>query len=425
MNKYQQFIFKNYSFSKSDKTLTLTYAYDDKLEFTERFKFDFDFSQSVNEGLLDAACQTLFFIAGVSYYKMYLAPEIAVKKGQLDQFSADFFSKTYQRGLGEFFYVNKLSPTTEIVFPVNSNAIPAPSGLPLQGKLIALGGGKDSLVSVELLRQLPGVATWSLGHKNQLTPLVNKIGLQHLWIERQLDTSIGEHNQHGAYNGHIPISAIFAAVGTVAAVLSGKQDVVLSNESSASDPNLQYQGVSINHQYSKSLEFEEDYQSYLTHRLGANVRYYSLLRPLTELNIAQIFSKHFTKYKDVFSSCNRAFTQKSTTLFWCGECAKCAFAYLVLSPFIAENELVRLWGKNLLLDPLLEPTYRQLLGIEGDKPLDCVGEIKESRAAMLLAQERYPQLKKYLFDIPPDYDWQKLSRHSMPPEAYQLLISAL
>lgn len=425
MSKYKEFIFKNYDFNASDKSLTLTYSYDNELEFTERFIFDFDFSQSVDEGLLDVACQTLFFMAGVSYYKMYLAPNIVVDKGHLDQPSADFFGKTYQRGLGEFFYKNSLSPVTEIIFPVNSTDITAPSGLSSQGKLVAVGGGKDSLVSIEVLRQLPEVTTWSLGHKSQLTPLIERIGLPHLWVERQLDPSISEHNVSGAYNGHIPISAIFAAAGTVVAVLSGRQDVVLSNESSASDPTLEYQGVSINHQYSKSLEFEEDYQSYLAHRLGASVRYYSLLRPLTELHIAQVFSIYFDKYKDVFCSCNRAFTQKSTELFWCGECAKCAFAFLILTPFIAKDELERLWGKNLLLEPTLESTYRQLLGIEGDKPLDCIGEVKESRAAMLLAQEIYPELKKYSFEVPSDYDWKKLSRHAMPPEAYKLLQSVI
>lgn len=423
MRTYSRFIFKNYDFNVSDKMLTLTYSYDNELDFTERFVFDFDFSQSLNEDLLDVACQTLFFMAGVSYYKMYLAPNIVVDKGRLDQPSAAFFGTTYQRGLGEFFYRNHLSPATKIVFPVNSKETPPPAGPPLQGKLVAVGGGKDSIVSIEVLRQLPDVTTWSLGHRNQLTPLIERIGLPHLWIERRLDPSISEHNVNGAYNGHIPISAIFAAVGTVVAVLSGKQDVVLSNESSASDPTLEYQGVSINHQYSKSLEFAENYQSYLAHRLGASIRYYSLLHPITELHIAQIFSTYFDKYKDVFSSCNRAFTQKSTDLFWCGECAKCAFAYLILSPFVAENKLVHLWGKNLLLAPSLASTYRQLLGIEGTKPLDCVGEVRESRAAMLLAQERYAELKKYVFDVPEDYDWKKVSRHAMPTEAYELLRS--
>jgi hypothetical protein len=213
-------------------------------------------------------------------------------------------------------------------------------------------------------------------------------------------------------------------VGTVVSILSNNRDNIVSNESTASEPNLIYQGQPINHQYSKSLEFEQDFQAILKHRLGDSVRYYSFLRPYTELRIAEFFAHNgFEKYKDVFSSCNRAFVHTSHELSWCGECPKCAFVFLALTPFIDRVKLEALWnGKNLLLDPSLEPTYRQLLGIEGDKPLDCVGEIKESRAAMRLAQQLYPELSKYEFDLPEDYDYRQTSPHSMPPEVAELAL---
>ncbi len=401
--------------------LSLTYGYDDSLTFVEQYRFDFPFADNIDDGLLDVAFQTLFFMAGVSYYKMYLAPRIVVSNGELDVSSANFFSKTYQRGLGELFYKNNLSPTTNITFPVTDKSPSTPPTYITDGKLIAIGGGKDSLVSVEVLREQNDVAVWSLGHRAQLAPLMEIINLPSLWVDRRLDPAIATHNKEGAYNGHIPISAIFAAVGAVVAVLSGNRDVVVSNESSASDPTLEYQGVQINHQYSKSLEFEEDFQQYLAHRLGENVHYYSLLRPFTELRIAEIYSHYFDKYNNVFSSCNRAFTQNSNTLFWCGHCAKCAFTFLILTPFVSRSKLETLWGKNLLLEPDLETTYRQLLGIEGDKPLDCVGEIKESRAAMRIAQKEYPELDKYEFDLPEDYDYRRVSKNVMPPEIYKVL----
>jgi len=250
--------------------------------------------------------------------------------------------------------------------------------------------------------------------------------LPHYWVEREWDRSLLEHNAKGALNGHVPISAIFACAGFVTAVLTGKQDIVVSNEGSADEPSLEYEGVEINHQYSKSSEFEKDFQKYLQHVVGKGIRYYSYLRPLTEVRIAELFSKDgFEKYKDVFSSCNRAYTHQSDKMFWCGECAKCAFVFLALTPFLPRADIEKLWGKNLLLDPKLKHTYKNLLGISGDKPLDCVGEVKESRSAMRLAQKIYPELNKYKFEIPPTYDYKTLSTHSMPEPVYEHLLSKI
>jgi hypothetical protein len=427
MNRYQTFIFKSYQFDEPSKTLRLYYSYDEQLSFSETFKFSFDFANYSPE-VLDRAIQSLFFMAGVSYYKAYLPQEIKLESGQLDKLEADFFSKTYQKGLAELFYVNDLDPEMPVLFPVNSekNEPVLSSG---EGFLIGIGGGKDSLVSTELLRNLPNVSTWSVGHDpNILKPLADLIGLTHYDVERKIDPKLYDLNkQDNVYNGHIPLSAILACLGTVVAVLSGRRDVVVSNESSANEPNLTYQGVKINHQYSKSLEFEQDFQAYLSHNFGESIRYYSFLRPLTELRIAEIFSKNgFEKYKAVFSSCNKAFRHTSTHIFWCGECPKCAFAFLAFTPFIDRAKLEALWrGKNLLLDLSLEPTYRQLLGIEGNKPLDCVGEIKEARSAMELAKNIYPDLEKYQYEIPENYDYKQISPHSMPPDIYSILQKAI
>lgn len=424
MSKYRQFIFSNYSFDFSTKTLSLHYSIDDELHFTETFVFDYDLSNNLNQQLLDVACQTVFFMAGVSYYKTYLPPEITVLQGELDAQSAAFFSKTYQKGLGEFFYVNKLDPKTQVQLPVTTPVITVPqTDTSFEGKLIAIGGGKDSLTSLELLKDEPTITTWAVSHRSQLAPQVERTGRPHIWVERHWDSQLTELNKRGAYNGHVPISALFAALGTVIAVLTGSKDIVVSNESSASEPTLMYEGVAVNHQYSKSLEFEQDFQSYLLHRFAGSIRYYSLLRQFSELRIAELFSAEaFEKYKDVFSSCNRAYRQGEDHMWWCGECPKCAFVFLILTPFVSRHELEAIWGgKNLLLDEGLEKVYSQLLGVEGDKPLECVGEIKESRAAMRLAQKLYPELGKYAFDLPADYDFRALAPHSIPEDVLPAL----
>jgi hypothetical protein len=427
MSKYGTFVFEDYQFDPATRLLELHYGMDDALHFTEKYKFDFDYVD-YDEAALDRALQALFFLAGVSYYKMYIPPEIVIKRGELDGGMAGFFSKTYQRGLGEFWYVNQLDPHTPVTFPSNADNVEPLTAAKNEGLLVAIGGGKDSLVSIEILRDKEALTTWSLNHRPQLTPLVERIGLPHAWVEREWDPQIMELNKQDAMNGHVPISGIFACVGTIVAILAGKRDVVMSNEQSANEPTLLYQGVPINHQYSKSEEFERDYQRYLKHVFGDSLRYYSFLRPLSEVRIGELFAKFgFEKYKDVFSSCNRAFVHGSDHMSWCGECSKCAFVFMALTPFVPREKLEALWGgKNLLLDPALEATYRKLLGIEGDKPLDCVGDIKESRAAMRLASLQYPELKdKYHFDIPEGYDFRKPATHEMPQELFTTLKDAL
>lgn len=425
MSKYQKFIFKSYTFDTDSKILTFTYAYDDALTFTETFRFDFEHA-SYDESALDRACQLLFFMAGVSYYKAYLAPTIQVDSGTIDKNLAIFLSKTYHKGLGEFFYVNGMDPQTPIIFPVTTNKTLNKLSVKGSGKLIGLGGGKDSLVTVELLRFYPDISTWSLGHKEQLQPLVDRIALPHYWIEREWDKQLIQINDTDGYNGHVPISAILACVGTVTSILSGKQDVIVSNEHSANEETLEYRGSSINHQYSKSSEFEQDYQKILEQQFGESIRYYSLLRPFSELRICEMFAKNFDKYADVFSSCNRAFTHTSDTIFWCGQCPKCAFVFLALTPFVAREKLEKLFEGNVLSDKSMAPTYHQLLGTSGDKPLECVGEIKESRSAMRLAQSIYPELnQEFTFEIPDDYDWRTLASNEIPADIYDILQSSL
>ena len=387
------------------------------MDMTETYYFDFNFADYDDVSLIGLL--NIFFIAGVSYFKAYIPPRIEISRGSLTRDEAEFFSKTYERGLGEFWYVNQLDPKTKIDFKVNSPHKNPLSGGPHEGMLVGIGGGKDSLVVVEALKaEGQDFMTWSLGHRQQLEPLIKTLGTNHAYVDRAIDHKLMELNDLGVYNGHVPISAIIAAVGTVVAILSGRKDVVVANEQSANEPTLRYKAVEINHQYSKSQEFERDYQKLLKNGFGDSLRYYSLLRPLSELYIGEIFAdKDFNKYKSVFSSCNKAYTLHSDHLSWCGECPKCAFIFLILTPFVERHKLEALWkGKNLLLNPDLKEMYKKLLGIEGDKPLDCVGEIKESRSAMKLAFKIYPELKRNISLICLRITIIKLSKLLMPAD---------
>ena len=76
--------------------------------------------------------------------------------------------------------------------------------------------------------------------------------------------------------------------------------MVVSNESSADEPTLHYNRVAINHQYSKSSAHEKAYQAHLARIFGDSLRYYSFLRPLSEVHIAEIFAAEgFEKYNEL------------------------------------------------------------------------------------------------------------------------------
>ncbi len=116
-------------------------------------------------------------------------------------------------------------------------------------------------------------------------------------------------NAEGYYDGHVPITGMIHFVALVLAALDGYRLVAFSNESSADEGNLQWSGITVNHQYSKSREFELDFREYIARSIGSGVEIFSMLSGLHEIAIAKIFSK-FPQYHRAFSSCNSNFSMK-------------------------------------------------------------------------------------------------------------------
>lgn len=418
---YKEFIFEAYHFDEPSKTLTLSYSLDGKVRFDEQFIFDFPIQMLANRAVLDRAFFGLFVMAGISYFKTYLPTTIRLATGRLCPEQQAFFTKSYTNGLAQFFVENNLDPHGAINFPSTSEpCVHTHEPLAQRGNLVSLGGGKDSLVSIDILEAAgEEFATWSLGSYRFFDQLTATIGREHFAIKRLMAPNLRELSTQGAYNGHIPISALWGFIGLVAALLTGRNQVIVSNESSANEASLEYKGLQVNHQYSKTLEFEQDFQTYIRDFISPDLAYFSLLRPLTELKIAELFcTRLFDRYAGLFSSCNKNFVfanAEAKDFFWCGTCAKCAFIFAIFAPFVPRTELLTLFGKNLFSDPALRATYDELMGRSGYKPFDCVGEIEETKEALWLAWQtkEWPELATFeLTD--PGYDYNKLSPHSMP-----------
>lgn len=368
-----------------DGVASLVYAFDDGPELIERVTFPGASPIAAGRRVaLDAALDLLHLIAGISYYKAGVPGEIRIESTPLDASTASFLDTLYLHGLGEFAYHNKLDLRERIRFPATTVArVPAAFlGLP-QHTLVPIGGGKDSLVSVEILKASGAQATavW-VGHSPLIESCAARTGLSTLNIGRELSPILFEYNRAGAWNGHIPVTAINSAILVVAAILYGHDAIAFSNERSASSATLEYDGQQINHQWSKGWAFERAFGELIASRVAADLHYYSLLRPLSELAVAQRFAR-VSAYDGLFSSCNRNFRilGPKPADRWCGQCPKCHFVFLALAPFMPKPRLLAIFGRNLLDDEALAPGFDALIEYRDHKPFECVGEGVESRAA--------------------------------------------
>jgi hypothetical protein len=336
---------------------------------------------------LERAIGLLHLVAGVSYYKTSFAPQVVLDRGPVDPVVADCLSHLYGEGLAECRYVNGLTGHGPPEFPVAASSAAPPAGL-ADRPLVPVGGGKDSIVTIEALRRRGRMPLlFSVGDAEAITRTVSLSGCEHAAVRRTLDPRLLELNRLGARNGHVPVTAVISCIAAVVALVEGAAEVVMSDERSASVGSLSWDGGEVNHQYSKSWDFEQRLDRALRHAVAPDLRYFSLLRPWSELAIARSFAK-LTDYHHAFVSCNRAylFDRDRRTARWCADCPKCRFVSLVLAPFLARDRVVSILGADMLGDAAQLPGFAALLGLDADKPLECVGEVEESRVAMHLVR---------------------------------------
>ena len=361
------------------------------------------------------ALELLHLVAGISYYKAGLASHIDTGKSKIDGPLATFLNELYLQGLAEFAYVNRLDLTGLFDFGVNSNESAGSADPPGQNSssrqnpahpvdlperaLVAMGGGKDSLVCLQMLRDAGvEVQPACVGNATLIGETVKAAGLPLVRIQRELSPQLATMNANGAWNGHVPVTAINSAILLCASLLYGYRYIVFANESSANEATLKdEQGREVNHQYSKSLAFEQSFAEVVKHYVSPGINYFSLLRPFSEIAITRRFSE-MTGYHEVFSSCNRNFHQDGSHITgrWCLDCPKCRFAALALAPFLSPQALLAIQGADLLDMESQLQGFKALCGLEEDKPFECVGSIAESRAAMRHLSERPQWQEKYV-----------------------------
>ena len=362
-------------------------------------EFDFypewTFNSSLNSSELPREqAERLAFSLGmaelVSYWKCACCPKVEIRCGGLDTWQIEWWKKLYWNGLGEFFYRNGIQTTFEEFMTITA---PFPEPLrkvprELSGTLVPVGGGKDSVVTLEILKSIgEDITPYIINVREATLGCVEAAGIaaeKAVTPHRTIDKTLLERNAAGWLNGHTPFSAVVAFSTLLFGSMKGVRYIALSNESSANETYVE--GANINHQYSKSTEFERDFREYCEHSFGSFgdiPEYFSLLRPLSEWQIAREFVK-YPQYFGVFQSCNLG----SKTDSWCCNCAKCLYVYILLAAFLDDKTLHGIFGCDMLEKTELAESFDGLV-LEGeDKPFECVGTKDEVRLSLQMALER-------------------------------------
>lgn len=441
--EFPVFIYESFDYTLSPEGLSGNFLFrlGDRYRFSPSFFIPRKPFFLPDEAILPGLPSLIFNIGMMellSYWKTACPPIVQVKPSGLSEEQKEWWKEIYFNGLGEFFYVNGIQAEYRNFIKIlttkgTTEAQRAQSSRP--DTIIPVGGGKDSVVTMELLKGRSGNLPLVMNPTAASRECIRVSGYREdgvCEIRRSIDPQLSELNEKGFLNGHTPFSALLAFYTLLAAAVTGKKFIALSNESSANEATIP--GTTINHQYSKTIEFESGFREYVRKYLSPDIEYFSFLRPLHEIRIAQLFS-HYPHYFPVFRSCNAG----SKSGIWCGKCSKCLFTYIILSPFVGDAELIKIFGNDLFNDPALLGYFEQMTGLSPEKPFDCVGTIGEVNAAVREAirrrnGQRLPVLlERYAAHhvIPEeDYEIRKLldsfdTTHHLPAEFESVLKNAL
>ncbi len=400
--KYPVFFYESFNFKVAEDELIIEFHFsiDRKFHFYPKVKIKTgklvkNLGQKVEQlrPLLENIVFNIGMIELISYWKAACPPVIQVLPSSLTTEQVNWWKKLYFNGLGEFFYLNSIHPDIDTFVNIESLGQIKYSTQTIDTEdkyLIPIGGGKDSAVTLSILTKNGNqVMPMIINPRGATIETVIAAGIsmdETIVINRNIDPLLLELNNQGFLNGHTPFSAMLAFYTLICSALTGYSNIVLSNEGSANESTIP--GTNINHQYSKSFEFEKDFRSYYNQYISNGFNYFSMLRPLSELQIVKIFSK-LSAYHDVFRSCNAG----SKTNSWCGKCPKCLFTYIMLAAFNGLNEADRIIGRAMLDEAENEHTFDELTGFADIKPFDCIGtnlEVKQALVMILSQQKNKP-----------------------------------
>ncbi|MEC4984279.1 MAG: hypothetical protein SAJ37_19015 [Oscillatoria sp. PMC 1068.18] len=398
--KHPRLIYQSYHYEIVEQELRVSWKFllEPEIIFTPKIVIPLE--GKIEKKQIENYLFHLGLIELISYWKTACSPEVVIQPAQISPAQIDWLHDLFIHGLGEFYYTNNIDFTATDFLTITCTSdkiIPVAFGeKEHQGDLILVAGGKDSSVTLEILKDLPTrKGTLILNPTRSALDSIKIAGYNSpLTVKRTIDSKLIELNKAGYLNGHTPFSAYLAFLGTFVADLYGYQNVIASNENSADEQNTIFHDLKINHQYSKSFRFEQRFREYCDRYLTSTVSYFSFLRPLLDLQIAGLFAE-FPQHHSSFRSCN--VNQRKDS--WCQQCPKCAFVYLSLFNFLPYEQMLHIFGEDLYQKPEIQGSLKGVAGIGEHKPFECVGTVEESQIALALSGKKYAKMNQEIPEI--------------------------
>ena len=409
--KYPTFVYERFAYKREENSLIISFIFkvSPDIEFNPIVTIE-DISSLDVSNLDRSTIENFIFHLGliemVSYWKATCSPKIEIRAGCLEAKQRKWWENMFINGLGEFFYQNKINFKNGEFLTIkncSSKRFSIDAQEHRDKYLVLNGGGRDSAVTLEVLKELKLVSTiLTLNPTVASEELANVSKIKKsIVVKREMDSKLLELNSRGYLNGHTPFSAYLAFLSILCALIFDHKYVIVSNERSANEENIEFFGNKINHQYSKSFEFEKLFRDYVKENLSESIEYFSLLRPLYELQISKIFSNYHS-YLKAFKSCNRG--QKNNV--WCGQCPKCLSVYITFYPFIDKEQIISIFGQDLYEKEELLDLLAYIIGEKKPKPFECVGTYEELHEGLRLSikklevnGEKLPILLRYASTI--------------------------
>lgn len=430
------FTFGKYKIDKKRSTITFTYRADFKFglskTYTDKLIFeniDEEAWDKIPEDVLKPTLEALLIMLGINYWCVFPTKNIKIEGFTLTHEQASFWDTLYLKGLGEFFFLMQMDFRDLIAFPYADQATAKkPGNFPRSNRSLLLNGaGKDSILSAETLKE-SGIPFdfFAFAPTPAHAKIAELVGAKTIRVTRARDPYLDFLMSMFGVSGAYPSVSTFTFIAVLLAELLDYNAIVFSNERSADIGNLEYLGLDVNHQWCKSSEAEKITNDYIQNFITPDIATSSLLRKYSEIEIVKRFVK-YPKYLHYVTSCNNYFWLPrpmqimSRRGYWCKRCPKCVFLFACFTAFLPKQEVIDIFGANLYTHKKLLPLFRRILGLEGFKPLDCVGEPGEMILAMRYASLRDDYngdlaMEVFKENFSADYDFKSIEEKFLEKE---------